>query len=919
MKVRRPVWIALVVLALFLVFLPLLLSQIIKYSLISELENRGMTDIAVEKLWLNPYTGVASIDALHFATADQDYHVTGLELDVSLLALVQRKVRVSGIRLVSAKLVVQQDADGNLLINGISLASDATQEVVEDVVEDTVNAELEQEDSSATWQFALDSVGVEDVQVLVDLPDLLADVTLEKFTIARLDTSEQHSADVELQLTLNRLVLNAAELETSVALSMNTALELERLAATDWMLSTETELNLRDLRVKTPQATVTLPDTRLQLDAAAAYGKALWTLAAKTRTQISSLEVAAAEADIRLPETVIALDLEAKVAGEQQDLTAHTKITLNDVQVAAPEATVQLPQLVFEADTSAQGAGDSWDVTAQASTRLSELDVLSPQAAVTVAKTELQVEGEARVGEQLDYQASVQLLASEAVVQDGSTAAALVKLQQLNLAAAIQHRQQGDLVTVKQVLLSGLDLLPATAQPTLVSDAVVQLEGMTVQLPTDEQALDVVIERVSLPQAKVELVRDAAGKLPQLAAVLGSEPAAGAPAPDTQAGRDAQTGRDAQAGQNGAEAPRDPAATSDASATPVLIRQLAIGPDVVIHVSDAGTKPPFREKVQFKQLEIENLSLQDDQLPAQLSMLLLLSHDAALKAEGSFNAVAPSADVKITLDEYQLLSLSGYSEQFTGYALESGVFSLTSVIKVMADQLDTRNEAILNHVSLRPEHAATAERFAHSLTMPLDQALDLLRDSKDQIKLQVPVTGALNDPDVDLQQVINKALSGAMKKASMLVLKTLLQPYGALISVAQMAGEKMTQVTLAPVQFAAGQAQLDEVARDYGRKLAEMISEREALTLRLCGVANRQDLEALPGGNDDAEAELTPEARAEQEQLQRESLIALAGSRTEAFRHYLQNELGVKSSQLVVCLPKYSASANAVSGVELSF
>lgn len=911
MKVRRSVWIPLVVLALLLAFLPLMLSQGIKYSLISELERRGMTGIAVDKLWLNPYTGVASIEALNFSKGDENYHISGLELDVGLLALFERKVRVSGIRLVSARLVVQQDADGHLLINGISLASDTTQEMVEEVVEE------EPADSTATWQFALDSLGVEDVQVLVDLPDLLADVSVEKIAIARLDTSEKHSADVELELTLNRLLLPAAKLETSTAVSLNTALVLERMGATDWLLSADTHLNLADLKVTTPAAAVNLPRVELQLDSAATYGKALWTLAAKTDTRLKGLHVTAADTDLRLPDTGIKLTLDAKAAGSQQDLKAQTQITLTDLTTTVPDARVQLPKLVLNADASAKGAGEDWDITVKSKAALSKLDVVSPQAAVTLAKTGLQLDASARTGEQLDYQASLKVSASDAAVQDGESDAALLNLQQLDLATAIRHGDKGDLINVQQLLLSGLNLLPSTAQPTLLSDAVLQVDGVTVQVPSDEQPLDVVVERVALPQATVRFVRDAEGKLPQLVAVLKEESAVKGAATEKDAGAAKSESQTRSEPKPQAESARGDETAAESAALPVLIKQLAIGPEVVIHVSDAGIQPTFKEEIQFKQLEVQNLSLQDNDLPAQLSLLLDLSHDAALQVDGSFNAVAPSADLKVNLKEYQLLSLTGYSEQYTGYALESGVFSLTSAIKVVADQLDTKNEAVLNHVRLRPEHSDTAERFAHSLTMPLDQALDLLRDSKNQIKLEVPVTGPLNDPNVDLQQVINKALGGAVKKASMMVLKAMLQPYGTLISVVQMAGEKMTQVSLAPVHFASGQAELSDVAKDYAGKLAGMINQREALTLRLCGLANREDFDALLTASGIEAA--TEEARAEQEQLQRESLTALADSRTEAVRQHLQHELGVKSSQLVVCLPKYSSKANAVSGVELSF
>lgn len=953
MNVRRSVWITLIVLLAFLAFLPLLLSQIIQYSLVSELERRGMTAITVDKLWLNPYTGVASIDALNFSKGKEDYHVTGLELDLRLTALLQRKVQVSGIRLVSANLVVQEDAEGNLLINGISLASEVTQEVVEDVVEDTVNAEMasspQDTDSSATWQFALDSLGVEDVQVSVSLPNIVADVSIEKINIARLDTAKDHKADVELQLTLNRLALPASELETSMTVTVASAVALERLAAVDWLLSAETNITLTDWLLNNPQAAVKLPKTQLALGTAATYGQHLWTLAVQSQTQVADLEVTAGDAHLALPEGVLELNLEAKneagnTARAEQQLSAQTKLTLKDlaVDVAAADSSqtedgktdssktsVQLPQLVLEVNSTATGAEDNWQLTAQSKTVLSDLDVVSPQALVTWANAVLQLDGEATLklaGDTApDYEARLSLAADDGVVKkgavtDSASETALMSLSQLSLSAAINSAEAGavgDLITVENLLLSGLEILPSSAQPTLVSDAIFRLDGIAVRLPSDDQPLDVVVDRVAVPQATIRFVRDEQGQMPQLAVLSAEEPAT-AESSTTMS----------SAGNNKAEEKYEaskaaPVANNDVG-TPLLIKQLSIGPDVVIHVSDAGTKPAFKEKVQFRKLQVENLSLQDKTLPAQLAMELQLSHDAAIKAEGHFNAVMPSADVTITLDEYQLLSLSGYSEQFTGYALEAGVFSLTSHVKVDDDQLDARNEAIINHVTLRPQHSATAERFAHSLTMPLDQALDLLRDRNDQIKLEVPVTGALNDPTVDLQKVINKALSGAVKKASMLVLKAMLQPYGALISVAQMAGETMTQVTLAPVQFAAGSAEMDSVAKDYAGKLAEMINDREALTLKLCGVSNRQDLQALllessTVAPNQAQQELQSAEILNQETLHQEALTLLASDRTDALKQYLHSELEVKSKQLLVCLPKYSAKANAISGVELSF
>ncbi|MFT5118810.1 MAG: hypothetical protein ACI9NY_002352, partial [Kiritimatiellia bacterium] len=85
-------------------------------------------------------------------------------------------------------------------------------------------------------------------------------------------------------------------------------------------------------------------------------------------------------------------------------------------------------------------------------------------------------------------------------------------------------------------------------------------------------------------------------------------------------------------------------------------------------------------------------------------------------------------------------------------------------IKVADGQLDTNNDILIDRLSLREAAVDKAKKFSHQMSMPLEQALDLLRDSDNRIMLTVPVDGAVNDPNVDVQQIINKALGSAMAK-----------------------------------------------------------------------------------------------------------------------------------------------------------
>ncbi|MBU3068876.1 DUF748 domain-containing protein [Aestuariicella sp. G3-2] len=968
MKTRTWTRAALILLFLLLIFLPLLLSLVVKYSLLSELETRGMSDVSVERLWLNPYTGVASIQNLKFSTDTDHYRLTDLELDLTLTDLWGQKVRVSGVRLISANLRLQQDAEGNLMINGINLAGDDTQEVVEEVVE-------EPEENASTWQFALDSLGVEDVHLLVDLPDVVADVSVQKIAIARLDTEEEQKGDVEILLTLNRLELPSAGLEAAVSLEFTTQLALERLELDDWKVHSTAQSTLSNLKLTVTGNTISLPETQLKLDARAQYSAGDWTLSADTETAVSradintadaavvfpeaiidlvleaasqggsqtidaqtklalsDLDVKASQLQATLPKTSLTLDLNGNASGEKQDAIINSTLVLSDLNLVADDTTVKLPELNLSLDAKGGSNGGNWQVSGNTNTVLSELDVVTPQALLQWARAEIGVEGEASSEDALNYQAVIEVLADQGAVQTGAESAGLKQapladLKHLSLGTtltgSVSEDQSASEVSVKKLALTGLNLLPSKGQPTLVSDADFFLEGMTVKLPDDSQAMDVVVERLNLPKAKIAFVREADGSMPQLAAIL---------SPQAQASKTDSTGEVAEStNETGSDNLATLQADKESSGTgiPVFVKHLMIGPEVSVDISDAGVKPTFEEVVRINQLQINNLSLKESSQPASLNMALLLNHDAAIKAEGSFNVVAPNADVKITLDEYQLLGLSGYSKEFTGYALEAGVFNLTSTVKLADNQLDTHNQAIINHVTLRPEHSDTVQQFAHSLTMPLDQALDLLRDSNDQIKLEVPVKGALDDPDVDIQQIINKALGGAMKKASMLVLQTLLQPYGAIITVAQMAGEKMTEVKLDSVRFAAGSAELNAVAKDYSGKIAAMLKERDALTLKMCGVTNLGDLQVVATEAGEKWPEVTAEPAAvpatdapQSVQLLEEkytkALKDLAVLRTDNLKRHLRDDLGVPSPQLLVCLPRHQADNKVPASVELSF
>jgi hypothetical protein len=218
--------------------------------------------------------------------------------------------------------------------------------------------------------------------------------------------------------------------------------------------------------------------------------------------------------------------------------------------------------------------------------------------------------------------------------------------------------------------------------------------------------------------------------------------------------------------------------------------------------------------------------------------------------------------------------------------------------------------------------------------MPLDVALDLLRDSDGQIKLTIPVQGNVNDPQFGTGAILRTATQKAVQKAALSYAKFMLQPFGAIMFAGQMAG-KATRPRFEPVAFAPAAAELGGESHQYLDKLAGMLSDRPGLQLTVCGVATASDREALiaarqaeaqaaadaqpdgKGAAQDGEV-LQGEAAPSEPAVSTEELIELADARGQAVRGYLRAEHDIGEDRLYACRSVYEGETDAMPRVEIT-
>lgn len=131
--------------------------------------------------------------------------------------------------------------------------------------------------------------------------------------------------------------------------------------------------------------------------------------------------------------------------------------------------------------------------------------------------------------------------------------------------------------------------------------------------------------------------------------------------------------------------------------------------------------------------------------------------------------------------------------------------------------------------------------------------------------------------------------------SSVSVIKHLLQPYGALVTIANLAmkgGEYLAEIKIDPINFDMGSAEVTPQATDYLKTIHKLLSEKEALRLTICGTAIPED---LPG---------------QTVKSNKDAFMALADQRALGIQDYFVAK-GIAVERLFVCNPSVDMAKEA--------
>lgn len=354
-----------------------------------------------------------------------------------------------------------------------------------------------------------------------------------------------------------------------------------------------------------------------------------------------------------------------------------------------------------------------------------------------------------------------------------------------------------------------------------------------------------------------------------------------------------------------------------ASMSPQLrLQSLTIGGDSSIRFEDHSVRPPFRAELRPFELKAANIDTGNPATRGSFEIRTQLGRYTPIAFSGTINPVADAfgLDLQATIEALDLPPLSPYTVKYTGYNLKRGNLDSNITLRTEAGKLNATGKLKLRKFKLEAKDPEQSKTFSEQLAMPLDASLNLLRDKNDNIMLEIQVGGDINAPDFDFSKIINRALGNAVKMASLRYASTILQPWGSLMTIANVVG-KATALRFEPIIFSPGAQIPSSEMSAYLDKLVALLTDRPTIQLTICGKAAAVDRNIMfPDAPppDDATAALQPVLENIKEQL-----LALAEQRGNWVKESLVTAGGIDPARLLTCRPTIDEGESAIPRVEL--
>ncbi|MBM6551763.1 DUF748 domain-containing protein [Marinomonas ostreistagni] len=338
----------------------------------------------------------------------------------------------------------------------------------------------------------------------------------------------------------------------------------------------------------------------------------------------------------------------------------------------------------------------------------------------------------------------------------------------------------------------------------------------------------------------------------------------------------------------------------------VIVNELTLSPESSALFTDNGISPSLTRVLDIEQLKVTNFNTRDTNEYANINLKARNGNYATIESDVAIRPMAQNLTMQATakVREVELPPISPYVSSALGYRINSGHLNMDLALDSDQGELDGNTHIVLRQFELGGQKDSNA--LLKVGAVPLDLAVDALKNRNDEIVLDLPMSGNIDNPNFQWQSFFLLPIRQGLFKASSAYLMQTFVPYANVITLVQFAGEQALKLRVEPLQFALDEEDITAPEQEaFLDQMITLMKDRKGAQLRACGVSVVRDID-----DETPYDALTEEQRSE--------LLELADERAETLKAYLVDN-GIQSSRVFLCSPSIDEDDNALPRVTFSF
>lgn len=248
---------------------------------------------------------------------------------------------------------------------------------------------------------------------------------------------------------------------------------------------------------------------------------------------------------------------------------------------------------------------------------------------------------------------------------------------------------------------------------------------------------------------------------------------------------------------------------------------------------DYAVTPSYAEEVSDMQLVVTGFTTAPGRRTQFTGSGGLGGGSFKLTGEGTEGRAA--LDLKLDLHDVVIPRANAYLEHFTGWTATRGSFSANAVYTLKGTRLDSKHDVVVRGLELAASERDEVER---RVGLPFGMLVSLLKDSRGEIKVSLPVSGDIGTREFDFREAVWTAVRN-------LAVRLLAAPFARVGSLFVSQDSRVQAVAVKPVAFESGAARLAAGMDTHLEQVGGFLRATPAIKVELDSIFTQGDVDAL--------------------------------------------------------------------------